>query len=109
LFSRRTGWLSSKRIGDGDQALKRILAIVMVVAVSLVLAGASAGGNAVVTGHSAAPPVTSNLGTTGGGSTPSSTAGTLPFTGIDLAGITVVAALLLGGGLTLRRTARKQR
>jgi len=81
----------------------------MVIAVSLVLAGASAGGNAVVTGHSAAPPVTSNLGTTGGGSTPSSTAGTLPFTGIDLAGITVVAALLLGGGLTLRRTARKQR
>jgi hypothetical protein len=88
--------------------LKRVLLIVVVVAVSLVLAGTSAGGNAVVTGHSAAPSVTSNLGTNSG-PTSSATTGTLPFTGLDLAGITVVAALLLAGGVTLRRTARKQR
>jgi len=97
----------SNRYRDGDQGLKRVLVIVMVIAVSIVLARSSFGGNAVVTGHSAAPSVTSNLGTSG--PTSSSTTGTLPFTGVDLAGITVVAALLVVGGLTLRLSTRKPR
>jgi hypothetical protein len=43
-----------------------------------------------------------------GGST-SSGGGTLPFTGLDLAGIAVVGGLLLVTGLTLQRASRSRR
>ena len=88
--------------------MKRALVIVVVVA-SLVFVASSLAGNSVVTGHNAAPPVTSNLGT-GTASSPSNkaSAGTLPFTGLDLAAISGVAVLLLGGGLILARTTRKR-
>ena len=87
--------------------MKRVLVIVVVVA-SLVLVGSSLAGNAVVTGHNAPAPVTSNLGVTGSPSSMPST-GSLPFTGFDLAGIAGLAVLLLGGGLILARSARKAR
>jgi hypothetical protein len=87
--------------------LKRVLVIAAVVA-SLVLAASSLAGNAVVNGHNAAPSASNNLGATG--SPPSKpAAGTLPFTGLDLAGITGIAVLLIGGGLILARTSRKAR
>ena len=86
--------------------MKRVL-VIAAVAAALVLAGSSLAGNAVVNGHNAAPPVTSNLGATGSAGKP--TSGTLPFTGLDLAGITALAVLLLGGGLVLARSSRKAR
>jgi hypothetical protein len=83
--------------------VKRILIVVAVGAAALAFATSAFGGTAIVTGHNASPPTTASLGTTGSG-TP---AGTLPFTGVDLAGIVIVAALLVGGGLILRRTANR--
>jgi hypothetical protein len=87
--------------------LKRVL-VIAIVAASLVLAASSLAGNAVVNGHDGAPPVSSNLGATASPSSKPAT-GTLPFTGLDLAGITGVAVLLIGGGLVLARTNRKAR
>ncbi len=40
--------------------------------------------------------------------TPLSTTGTLPFTGVDLAVVSVGGALVLAGGLGLRRLGRKR-
>ena len=100
VFAHRNGGLE-----DGRTGLKRALVIVVAVA-SLVFAASSLAGNSVVTGHNAAPPVTSNLGTASSPSNQAST-GTLPFTGLDLAAISGVAVLLLGGGLILARTTRK--
>lgn len=43
------------------------------------------------------------------GSSTASGSGTLPFTGLDLAGIAVVGGLLLVTGLTLQRVSRRRR
>ncbi|HTE84274.1 MAG TPA: hypothetical protein VK821_06050 [Dehalococcoidia bacterium] len=85
--------------------MKRTLLIMAIVAAALTLVGSAVGGNSIVNGHTATPPASSNLGQTGSGSgTPS---GTLPFTGLDLAGIVVLGTLLVAGGLILRRTSRR--
>ena len=87
--------------------MKLALVIAVLVTSMFVLGGIAVAGNAVVTGHSAAPPLSAKLVKPGPPSGTSS--GTLPFTGIDLAGIAGVSAVLVAGGLILRRTARKQR
>jgi hypothetical protein len=87
--------------------VKRVLAIVAVVAAALVLASIAAAGDSVVTGHTPAPPAAGNLGKQATGKS-SASSGTLPFTGLDLAGIAVGGALLLGAGVIIsRRTARR--
>lgn len=88
--------------------MKRILVVVAVVAAALALAAAALAGSSVVTGHNSAPPA---AGTLGQAAAPSGkvTSGTLPFTGLDLAGIAGAGVLLVGAGLILRRTARRPR
>jgi hypothetical protein len=44
-----------------------------------------------------------------GGPTSPGGSGTLPFTGLDLAGIAGVGGLLLVGGVTLQRVSRRRR
>jgi hypothetical protein len=90
--------------------LKRIAITVAVAAVALVLASGAVAGGSVVTGHSATPPAAGNLATHAAPAIKSSAhSGTLPFTGLDLAGFAGGAALLLGVGLVLRRSARRPR
>jgi hypothetical protein len=81
--------------------VKRTLVTIAVVAAAFIFAASALGGSSIVTGHSATPSASSNLGVSG------SHSGTLPYTGLDLAGIVVVAALLVGGGLILSRTNRR--
>lgn len=103
-------WVRSILAGR-RQGLKRILVILAVVAIGLVLAAAASGGNSIVNGHTPTPPASSNLGASGSntpsGTGSSSPSGTLPFTGLDLGGIAIVGALLVGGGLILRRQSRR--
>ena len=83
--------------------MKRILVFAAVVACAFVFAsGASA--DALGCAHGS----TCNPANTGGG-TPTSTSGTLPFTGLGLAGIAGVGCLLLVSGLTLQRASRRRR
>ena len=90
--------------------MKRLALIVAVTAVALVLASAAAAGGSVVTGHSATPPAAGNLATQAAPALKSNAhSGTLPFTGLDLAGFAGGAALLLGAGFVLRRSARRPR
>jgi hypothetical protein len=83
--------------------VKRILALAAVMTVALVFASAAfadslhcAHGSSCGAG-SLEPP-----SSTGGG-------GTLPFTGVDLAGIAVIGGLLLVTGLTVSRANRRRR
>jgi hypothetical protein len=81
--------------------VKRILVLVAVVTVALALSsGAFASGLTCAHGNNCS---TGNLG-----GPHNSAKGTLPFTGIDLAGIAVVGALLLAGGVTLQRASRRK-
>jgi hypothetical protein len=88
--------------------VKRIVAIIAVMAVVLVVASTAMAGGSVVTGHNATPPTARSLGTHKSSSAPVA-AGTLPFTGLDLAAIAGGAALLLAAGFVLRRAPRRQR
>jgi hypothetical protein len=82
--------------------VKRILVLVAVLATALVLSSAaSANGLECAHGSSCSP------ATLGGG--PTNGSGTLPFTGLDLAGIAGIGGLLLVSGLTLRRASRRRR
>ena len=82
--------------------MKKILTVAAIAAVALVFAS-SATANALTCTHSST--CSGNLGSGKGGGSVSG--GTLPFTGLDLAGIAGVGALLLGTGVVLRRAGRK--
>lgn len=80
--------------------MKRILVLIVAVAALALAPTALASGvvcahsstcNSASLGASAAPP-----------SAPSGGSGTLPFTGLDLAGVAAIAGLLVAGGLALR-------
>jgi hypothetical protein len=81
--------------------VKKILVLAAVVGVALVLSStAFANGLTCAHGNNCSP------GNLGGPHT--STKGTLPFTGIDLAGIAAAGALLVAGGYTLQRASRRK-
>ena len=82
--------------------VKRILVLVAVVSVALVFSSA-AFANSLSCAHG------SNCGPNNLGGPTNKGQGTLPFTGIDLAGIAVVGGLLLVTGLTLQRASRRRR
>jgi hypothetical protein len=88
--------------------VKRVLVIVAAVAAALALASVAAAGDSVVTGHNPAPPAAGTLGKQAASPAKSTVqSGTLPFTGLDLAGIAVGASLLVGAGVIIsRRSAR---
>jgi hypothetical protein len=99
-FGKRASY--SFRLGE-KLLVKRILVLVAVVTAALVFSS-GAFANSVKCAHgsmcgagSLEPPTT---GTSDG---------TLPFTGLDLAGIAVVGGLLLITGLTLQRASRRRR
>lgn len=79
--------------------MKRILIFVAVVTAALVLSS-----GALANGLTCAHGATSCQKQGGGGNS----GGTLPFTGLDLAGIAGVGAVLLVGGLTLHRASRRR-
>lgn len=81
--------------------MKRILILMAVIGAALVLSsGAFADG--LTCAHSST--CQSQQGDNGGAG-----GGTLPFTGVDLAAIAAVGGILLVGGLTLQRAARRRR
>lgn len=86
--------------------MKGLLVLIAVLGVTLAFSSAAMA-NSVSCGHSATSCSNGQLGTPGGKPTTSG-AGTLPFTGLDLAGIAAVGAVLLGSGLALQRTSRRR-
>lgn len=83
--------------------MKKILVFAAVVGVALVLSStALANGLTCAHGNSCNP---GNLG----GPHATNGQGSLPFTGLDLAGIAAVGALLVAGGFTLQRASRRNR
>jgi hypothetical protein len=80
--------------------VKRILVFVAVVTAALVLSSGALA-NGLTCAHGATSCQKQGGGGNGGG-------GTLPFTGLDLAGIAGVGAILLVGGLTLHRASRRR-
>ena len=87
--------------------MKRIIAVIAVLAVGLVLCSTALAGGSVVTGHNSTPTAAGSIGTHNNQST--NAAGTLPFTGLNLATIAGGAVLLIAGGLVLRRSPRRER
>ena len=82
--------------------MKRVLILMAVIGAALVLSsGAFADG--LTCAHS------STCQSQSPGGTGNSGGGTLPFTGVDLAAIAAVGGILLVGGLTLQRAARRRR
>lgn len=82
--------------------MKGILVLVAVVAAALVFSSA-AFASALTCAHG------SNCSSGDLGGTKGNGSGTLPFTGVDLAGIAGAGGLLLVGGLTLQRAGRRRR
>ena len=82
--------------------MKKLLTVAAIAAVALVFAS-SAMANALSCAHGST--CNGDLGSGKGGGSVSG--GTLPFTGLDLAGIAGVGVLLLGTGIVLRRVGRK--
>jgi hypothetical protein len=80
--------------------VKRILAAVTASAVALVFCS-TALANALTCGHG-------SCYVSAGMTPPHQGGGTLPFTGLNLATVTAVAALLVAGGLTLRWATRRR-
>jgi len=77
--------------------VRRIFVLLVVTATALVVASGAAA-DALTCGH----------GSSCGGAAPGAPPGTLPFTGLDLAGGAVIAALLLASGTVLRRAGRRR-
>jgi hypothetical protein len=89
------------RYGEGI-GVKRILVLAAVVAVALALSsGAFADG--LTCSHGSTSCQSGNLG-----EPHSSGKGTLPFTGLDLAGIAAAGGLLIIGGFALQRASRRR-
>jgi hypothetical protein len=89
--------------------LKRAFVIVAVVMTALALAS-GAFASSLTGGHGSTPKSSGTLGTKVTKKSPSKnavTAGTLPFTGVDLAAAAFGGFALLGVGFTLRRTSRR--
>lgn len=82
--------------------MKRLLALATAAIVGLVYSSAALA-NSLTCGHG----VTCAAGGAPG-NTPTSSPGTLPFTGLDLATVVLVAGLLLVSGLALRRVGRRR-
>lgn len=80
------------------------LLLILAVAVSALVFASAASANAISCAHGSTCP----SGNLGGPTAPSSGSGTLPFTGLDLAGIAGVGGLLLVSGLTLRHASRRR-
>lgn len=85
-----------------EMIVKGILVFASVVITALVLSS-TALANSLTCAHSA----TCSSGNLAGG-TPSPSSGTLPFTGVDLAGIAGLAGLLMVSGVTLHRLGRRR-
>ncbi|HXH97214.1 MAG TPA: hypothetical protein VNH40_08395 [Gaiellaceae bacterium] len=84
--------------------MKRIIVVVAAGIAALLLAGLARADSAVQQGHQFVPPTAGSLGK----ATPLTTSSSqLPFTGLDLAGIVIVGALLVGAGTILFRSARR--
>jgi hypothetical protein len=84
--------------------VKGIMVLAAVIVSVLVLSStASAGGSAITCAHGA------NCGSGDlGGNPPSNSSGTLPFTGVDLAGAAGLGGLLLVSGVALHRLGRRR-
>lgn len=82
--------------------VKGIMVLVAVIASVLVLSS-TASASAITCAHG------TNCGSGNlGGGPPSNSGGTLPFTGVDLAGAAGLAGLLLVSGVTLHRLGRRR-
>lgn len=84
--------------------MKGIVLFLAVAATALIFSNA-AFANSVTCAHSA----TCHSGNLGGPSSRASGDGTLPFTGLDLAGIAGAGGLLLVAGFSLQRASRRRR
>ena len=98
---------------SGGMLVKRILAFV-VTAIAALVACSAALASSSTCGHSAGcgPGGSGQFTPPGTGAnalgTPTAGSGTLPFTGLNLATIAVIALLLVACGLVLRRVTRPQ-
>lgn len=81
--------------------MKRILVLAAVIGVALALSSAALA-NGLTCAHG------TNCNAANLGSPRTGGKGTLPFTGIDLAGIAAVGALLVVGGFMLQRASRRK-
>lgn len=96
--------MSGASDGETETWVKRILLVVAAVVVALSLASLARADTAVQQGHQFVPPAAGSLGKT---TPPTKTSSALPFTGLDLAGITIVGVLLVGAGTILFRSTRQ--
>jgi len=84
--------------------VKRILVLAAIVAVTLVFSS-----GALASSRTCAHGANCGSGNLGGPTGNGNGNGTLPFTGLNLAGIAGAGGLLLVGGLTLQRASRRRR
>jgi hypothetical protein len=93
-----------ERVLDSNEEMvvKGIMVLVAVIASMLVLSS-TASASALTCAHGS----DCSSGTLGGG-TPSNSGGTLPFTGVNLAGAAGLAGLLLVSGVALHRLGRRR-
>jgi hypothetical protein len=89
---------------DYWRVLVKGLIVFIAVAATVLVFSSAAYANSVTCAHGG----NCSSGNLGGG-TPTSSGGTLPFTGTNLAAIAGVAGLLLVSGMTLQRVGRRRR
>jgi hypothetical protein len=88
--------------------VKGILVLAATVVAAIVFASTASASSLTCAHGASCQPGNQGGGPTASGNVPSSS-GTLPFTGLDLAGVAAVAASLLIGGVTLQRASRRHR